>query len=438
MPPSIISWNLTRLCNERCRHCYLDAGPTADRSDELSTAECLDVLRQLHDLAPGALLIFTGGEPLLRADLYDLARAARDLGFTPVVGTNGIRLTPERIARLMEAGVQGVALSLDSMRPDVHDAFRGRAGAWRATVASLPHLREAGLPFVLQTTVSLANLTELPRLIAFAAEQGAQVHNLYFLVPSGRGASFTSDLTPQQYETLLADIARWQQDCPGLLLGVKCAPHYQRLLYQQNPDSPYLRAFDEEAGGCPAGIQYLGIRPNGDVTPCPYLPVYGGNLRDTPLREIWEDSPVFRQARARGELAARCGACEFNRLCGGCRARAWTVNGNLLAEDPLCAYQPEERGVPQAQPRAVYGGVQVSGIPWTEDARRRAEALPAFIRPMVCKGVERYAREQGLERITVEVMHRARQALVGEKGLRMPDFVRRKLEAEGKIRADEP
>ncbi len=434
--PSIISWNLTRLCNERCPHCYLDAGPTADRSDELSTAECLEVLQQLKDLAPGALLIFTGGEPLLRADLPHLIRAAAAAGFTVVVGTNGTRLRSERVAELQAAGVQGVALSLDSLDPARHDAFRGRSGAWAATVAGVDVLRQAGLPFVLQTTITRANRAELPDLLAFAADKAAQVHNLYFLVPSGRGASFTTDLLPEEYEALLEDIARWQAAYAGrLLLGAKCAPHYQRLLYQRDPNSPYLRPFGEGAGGCPAGVQYLGIRPNGDVTPCPYLPVYGGNLRRESLTHIWANSAAFRQIRARrpdgvqSGLGGRCGACEFSPLCGGCRARAWTATGELLGEDPWCVYQPgPAEGTSIFVPgREVYGGHGGNRLPWTPEANRRAESLPAFIRPTVIKGVERYARERGYTCITPEVMHEARQTLAGEHGARMPDFVRRVL-----------
>ncbi|MFQ5344302.1 MAG: radical SAM protein [Anaerolineae bacterium] len=411
-PPSIISWNLTRLCNERCRHCYLNAGPYADRSDELSTVECLDVLTQLRELAPGALLIFTGGEPLLRADVYDLARAGREAGFTVVVGTNGTRLTPERLARLREAGVQGVALSLDSLRPEAHDTFRGRPGGWQATVASIEHLREDGLPFVLQTTVSRANLEELPNLVAFAAETGARTYNLYFLVPTGRGETFTSDITPGEYERLLHDIQGWQEAYAGrLLLSAKCAPHYQRVLWEHDPDSSYLRAFDQGAGGCPAGMQYLGIRPNGDVTPCPYLPVYGGNVRRQLLTNIWHESNLFQQIRQRHALTDRCGACEFRLLCGGCRARAYGVSGDVMAEDPWCEYEPGAQGGRLISPDgAVAYGVEAGGeLVWSAEAQRLLDVIPAFVRGRVQRGAETYAREHGFAVVTPEVMHRARE-----------------------------
>jgi len=415
--PSIIAWNLTRLCNELCQHCYLNAGPYADRSDELPPEECLGVLEHLGELAPGALLIFTGGEPLLRQDIYDLARAAREEGFTVVVGTNGLRLTPERLARLQEAGVQGVALSLDSLRPEVHDAFRGRSGAWEATVASIEHLREDGLPFVLQTTVSRVNLQELPDLVAFAAEKGARAHNLYFLVPTGRGQTFTSDITSREYETLLHDIRRWQQAYTGrLLLSAKCAPHYQRVLWQDDPESPYLRTFDQGAGGCPAGIQYLGIRPNGDVTPCPYLPLYGGNLRRQSPAEIWYDSALFKQIRQRHALSGRCGTCEFRLLCGGCRARAYGVYGDAMAEDPWCEYVPSAQGGRLIAPGgAVTYGTGVEGeLVWTEEAQRLLKVIPAFVRGRVRRGVEAYAREHALTTVTPEVMQQARRRKKGK------------------------
>lgn len=417
----IVSWNLTRLCNEACRHCYLDAGPRADRAGEMATSECLDVIAQLSALAPGALLIFTGGEPLLRRDLHVLARAAQAAGFTVVVGTNGLLLTPERLASLREAGVQGVALSLDSMAPEVHDAFRGRRGAWAATVASIDNLRKSGFPFVLQTTVSRANLGGLEALVAFAAGVQARAHNLYFLVPSGRGQTFTSDITPEEYEALLADIRRWQEGVAAgrLLLGVKCAPHYQRLLWQQDPASPFLRGFVDGSGACPAGTHYLGIRPNGDVTPCPYLPVYGGNLRDRTLAAIWGESHLFRRLRERHTLQGRCGACEFRLLCGGCRARAFGCHGDVMGEDPWCGYRPGAAGggVINTGERAQYALSEHRELTWEPDALALLERIPAFIRGRVSRRVEQYARGRGSSRITVALMRQA-------KGEGPPLFVR--------------
>jgi radical SAM protein with 4Fe4S-binding SPASM domain len=410
--PTIISWNLTRLCNERCRHCYLNAGPYAERSDELSTAECLGVLAQLQELAPGALLIYTGGEPLLREDIYELIRAARDAEFTVVVGTNGIRLTPERLTRLQESGMQGMALSLDSLRPGVHDAFRGRPGAWQTTVTGIKYLRENGLPFVLQTTVSRANLLELPNLIAFAAEQNARAHNLYFLVPTGRGQAFTSNITSQEYEALLVKIRRWQEAYAGrLFLGAKCAPHYQRVLWEHDSRSAYLRAFDQGAGGCPAGMQYLGIRPNGDVTPCPYLPVYGGNLRRQSLTAIWYESDLFRRLRQRFTLADRCGACEFRLLCGGCRARAYGAGGDVMGQDPWCEYEPGSHGGALISPdgTVTYSAIVKEKLTWTEEAQQLLKVIPTFVRGRVARRVEEYAQEHGHQIITVEMMHQARK-----------------------------
>lgn len=410
--PSIISWNLTQLCNEWCQHCYLNAGPYADRSDELSPDESLNVLAQLQELAPDALLIFTGGEPLLREDIYELSNAAQDVGFTVVVGTNGIRLTPERLARLREVGVQGVALSLDSLRPKVHDAFRGRHGAWQATMASIEHLRENELPFVLQTTVSRANIGELPDLVAFTTEKGARTHNLYFLVPTGRGQTFTSDITPQEYEALLVEIRRWQRTYAGrLLLSARCAPHYQRVLWEHNSQSSYLRTFDQGAGGCPAGIHYLGIRPNGDVTPCPYLPVYGGNLRQQPLAAIWYQSDLFQRLRQRHTLIGRCGACKFRLLCGGCRARAYGATGDVMAEDPWCGYEPGAQDGALISPDGAitYSVVVEAELVWTVEAQRLLKVIPAFVRGRVQRGVETYARENGCTLVTPQVMHQARK-----------------------------
>ncbi|MBI2321325.1 MAG: radical SAM protein [Chloroflexi bacterium] len=422
--PSIVSWNLTRLCNERCQHCYLSAAPDADRSDELSTGECLAVLDQLQALAPGALIIFTGGEPLLREDITELVRAARERDLTVVVGTNGLRLTTERLAALRAAGLQGVGLSLDSLQSEVHDAFRGRRGAWHATVSTIERLREFGLPFVLQTTVSRANLGEIPDLLAFAAAHGAQAHNLYFLVPTGRGQTFSSDISPHEYEVLLDALRDWYGRLaaartgetgtgPGgrLILGVKCAPHYQRVLWQHDRHSPHLRHFDDGAGGCPAGVHYLGIRPNGDVTPCPYLPIYGGNVRRQPLAAIWHESRPFQRLRQRDLLDGRCKGCEFRLLCGGCRARAYAVTGDALGEDPWCAYEPGAYGgtLVTIDGADVYAAQPDGALAWAADAQRLLDVIPAFVRGLVRRRVERYASERGCTVVTSEVMRQARR-----------------------------
>ncbi len=430
----VISWNLTKKCNLRCEHCYISAGriSKAEAKGELSTEECFDVVDQLAEVNPEALLILTGGEPLMRKDVFEIASYASAKGFWVVVGTNGVFVTEELCRRMAEAGIKGVSLSLDSLDPATHDRFRGVEGAWGNTVDGSKVLLKAGLPFIIQTTIGAHNKDHILDIARFAHELGARVFNLYFLVPTGRGV-FISDITPQQYEETLARLMEMQKEFAGkMLVNSKCAPHYQRVLYESDPDSPFLKSFSAGAGGCPAGTHYLGIRPNGDVTPCPYLPAYGGNLRETSFKEIWEESEVFTKIRARNALGGRCGACEFSQVCGGCRARAFGATGDYMAEDPWCVYEPGAHGseIISFDDKTTYGLDVEAGLPWTPEAEERLNNVPGFVRGMLTKRVESYARERGYDEVSVEVMNEVREEVIGGRVGNVPPFVRKMLARE--------
>ena len=417
--PYVVSWNLTYRCNLACEHCYLDAGGKplvatenfADRS-ELSTEECFRVADQLAAFAPEAVTILTGGEPLLRRDILEIARYASDKGLWVVIGTNGVRVT-ENLARLLkENGVRGMALSLDATDATRHDAFRRVRGAWQNTVDGARILADTGLPFIVQTTVGLHNASELRELAALAhGTLGAQVWNLYFLVQSGRG-QFVTDLDPARYDAVLQDLHGIQKEYQGrMVVNAKCAPHAVRTLYERDPASPLLRTYTDGAGGCPAGTHYMGIRPNGDMTPCPYLPAFGGNVRTEQIADIWTSSPLFKEIRKRDELGGRCGSCEFSGACGGCRARAWaTTGGQLLAEDPLCTYEPGAH--PEARvllrPSLSYGQPAQAALTWEAEAEERMKKIPAFVRGMVVKAVEDSCRKQGLTVVTTNALDEIR------------------------------
>ncbi|HVS15173.1 MAG TPA: radical SAM protein [Thermoanaerobaculia bacterium] len=419
--PYVVSWNLTYRCNLACEHCYLDAGfrpavtseAFADRS-ELDTEQCFRVVDELASFAPEALTILTGGEPLLRRDILEIVRYAAERGLWVVVGTNGVKVTESLAGVLRAAGVRGLALSLDALEPAVHDSFRRVRGAWRNTVEGARILGREGFPFIVQTTAGAHNRGELDRIAALAHDElGARVWNLYFLVPSGRG-QFVSDLSPEDYDDVLATLRRIQRDYAGrMVVNAKCAPHSVRQLLEEDPSSPFFRSFSGGAGGCPAGTHYLGIRPNGDVTPCPYLPVFGGNLTRQPLLEIWNDAEVFTAIRRRNELAGRCGACELKSYCGGCRARAHSATGDLLAEDPLCTHRPGTFPLERlpAAPAVEYGRSDRDGataVEWDPAARERMQRIPAFVRGMVVAAVERRCRERGIGTITVAQLEEIR------------------------------
>src|SRR5205814_823227 len=312
----------------------------ADRS-ELGTEECFKVIDEIAAFAPECLTILTGGEPLLRRDILEIVRRAADRGLWVVVGTNGVCITENLARRLAEAGARGLSLSLDALDPDRHDRFRMVRGAWRNTVEGAEILNRTGLPFIVQTTAGSHNLGELEAIADFAhGRLAAKVWNLYFLVPTGRG-QFVSDITPAQYDEVLASLYRIQRKYDRrMLVNAKCAPHFIKTALEHavssaeaSADLP-IRTYSDGAGGCPAGTHYMGIRPNGEVTPCPYLPVFAGTLRNSSLADLWTSSELFTGIRRRTALGGRCGECEMNGHCGGCRARAYGTTGDLVAEVP--------------------------------------------------------------------------------------------------------
>jgi radical SAM protein with 4Fe4S-binding SPASM domain len=380
--PSLISWNLTKQCNLRCPHCYLGAGRKAE--NELTTAECLGLLDEMKSLGT-EMVILTGGEPLLRKDIYDIAQAASNYGFWVVMGTNGVLITDKVAQKMVECGVKGVGISLDSLDPQKHNNFRGGPNAWEYSVRALDICRAHGLEVLVQTTVMAINYDEIPHLLAFAREKGAWSFNLYFLVQTGRGQAM-NDLSAEQSEAMLSSLVDVQDHYRPMLVRSKCAPHFKRIAYEKGQGGL-------ESGGCMAGTQYCRITPEGDVTPCPYMTVVAGNVRQQSFTDIWHTSPVLQQLRDTGQLKGRCGRCEFNELCGGCRCRAYAAYDDYLQEDPACAYQPTGRPL------------QVGEIAWSVEARARLERIPlAFIRDKVRQGLEAYARRQGLGLITPDVM----------------------------------
>ena len=428
-----VSWNLTQRCNLHCAHCYMSATAAADTAGELSTAECRRVIDEIAVVNPDVLLILTGGEPLIRKDIFDLASYASDKGFTVVLGTNGVMLREPEARRMRQSGIQGASISLDSVDPQRHDAFRRLPGAWEGAVRATKILNNEGLDFSIHTSITTWNASEMPAMIDLARDLGARVLNFFFLVQTGRGADLR-DITPVQYERLLGAIAQAQGVGKGttgsrlasdviatedpwsvptghsgdMVIRAKCAPHLRRIIYERDPQSPLLQNYAQ--GSCPAGKYYCRITPSGDVTPCPYMPVAVGNLRRQSFADIWQNGQPLNDLR-NPQLGGRCGSCEFSQVCGGCRCRAYATHGDYLAEDPACGYQPGQYGgntiaLPAEQ---TFGFEPHFTLTWSPAAQERLNHLPSFARGMVAQGVERYAREHQFREITPEVMQTVRQ-----------------------------
>ncbi len=407
-----VSWNITRLCNLKCTHCYLPAGfvdtnefPSGYyRDTELTQSQCFRVIDEIAEINPNILLILTGGEPLLRPDILKISDYAARTGFLVVMGTNGVLLNDETVQRMSDHGVAGAGISLDAVDPVNHDKFRGMDGAWEGTMNGVEALKRANLDFLVQTSVTQWNYDEIPQIVDFAYELGAKVFNLYFLVRTGRGKT-VMDITPAQYERMLSTLFELQAKYRGkMLVAAKCAPHYKRVIYEQQSDSPFLQAYP--SGTCPCGIYYCRITPEGDLTPCPYMPVSVGNLKTESFATLWNQSKVFHELRDRKLLEGKCGACEFRDVCGGCRARAYALTDNYLAEDPSCEYQPGQAGNQNIrfEKTTPFAAETDYELQWTDAAQQRLQRVPSFARGMVTKSVEKYAREHGYNEITPEIM----------------------------------
>ena len=417
--PHVVAWNLTRRCNLECAHCYIAAGPHSGTVGEMSTAECLRITDEILELNPAPMFILSGGEPLLRNDLTTLAEHAAKRGATVVVGTNGTLLTDAKIEELKATGVTGVAVSVESLETVYHDRFRRGHGSLQATLDAVDRLVRHRLDFVVQTTLTRGNRDELARLVDWAAERGAVAFNAYFLVASGRGAQLT-DLTPAEYETLLEELVDLHVRHLGrMMVRAKCAPQFMRLVHARAPHSPILNYSTR----CPCGVQYCRVTPDGRLTACPYMPEPAGDLRVQSFEEVWTGAPLFRALRA-GALGGRCGRCEYRALCGGCRARAFGVHGDPLAEDPSCAYQPTGEVPVIASLRPVtYGMPAERALRWTPEAEARLARIPSFVRGVVARRLEDYARRAGADAVTADLMRDVRSAMPVDFSKRRPFFL---------------
>jgi radical SAM protein with 4Fe4S-binding SPASM domain len=370
----------------------MEAGRKAEY--ELSTEECLALVDEMKRLGT-EMLILTGGKPLMRKDIFEIARYASVQEMWVVMGTNGVLVTEKVAQKMVECGVKGVAVSIDSIDADKHNQFRGGPNSWEYSIKALKICRARGLPVLVQTTISESNYEEIPQLIEFTRELGAWSFNLYFLVQTGRGQQM-NDLSPRRTRAMLEKLVEIQDNYRPMLVRSKCAPQFKQIAYEMGMGGL-------ESGGCMAGTEYCRITPEGSVTPCPYMTVVAGNVLESGFQEVWQNSPVLQELRDLKKLKGRCGRCEFMELCGGCRCRAYAAFGDYLQEDPACTYQPN-------------GNLQLpetGNIAWAEAAQARLERIPiAFIRNKVKKGVEAYARRQGKNRITPDLM---KEALAGEE-----------------------
>ncbi|MCX7981510.1 MAG: radical SAM protein [Syntrophales bacterium] len=330
----IVAWEITRRCNLNCIHCRA-ASHIKAYEGELSTTECLKIIEQMAMLGT-SIVILTGGEPLLRPDFKDIATYGTEMGLRMVLATNGTMLTEEIVYQMKEAGISRVSVSLDGPDAEFHDRFRQVEGAFAGAIRGIELLKEMHMEFQINTTITFQNFRLMEKIHDLAVDLGAQAHHIFLLVPVGRAKSMeVENISPEAYERALIWFADHAKECP-IELKATCAPHYYRIYREKGFKSPEMMT-----RGCLGGISFCFISHTGIVQPCGYLEINCGNVTKESLVNIWEQSEIFLKLRNLRGYKGKCGSCEFIKICGGCRARAFEATGDFLAEEPLCTYKPK-------------------------------------------------------------------------------------------------
>jgi radical SAM protein with 4Fe4S-binding SPASM domain len=340
--PQIVSFAVTKACNLRCLHCHADAKEAYP--NELTLKEAVQAIDELAALGTEAL-IFSGGEPLLRKQfVLQLAEYCVDVGIIPAMLTNGVLINHKVAYELKEAGIMAVGIPIDSPEAELHDRLRNVPGTFDRALRGIRACFDVDLEVVVTTMALRSNVATVPRMIDFISSIGVDQVAIYDLVPNGRGKEMMDEMMlKEQREHVIRYLQRIQEEQEMVFLfsgGLPLYPEIAATMHKNNGTKPpdlLLKQFWIHAPvGCPAGITYLSLRPNGDVYPCPFLQIKTGNIREQSLSEIWYGSEILKKLRNRKLLKGKCGECEYRETCGGCRGRAYASSGDYLAEDPVC------------------------------------------------------------------------------------------------------
>ena len=344
--PKWIAWEITRRCNLKCVHCRSSSGLEAKGHPDFTLDEAKRVLDDIASYAK-PVVVLSGGEPLLRPDVFEIATHGTGLGLRMCLATNGTLVTQEICGKIKAAGIKMVSLSLDGASAEVHDDFRCQPGAFAGTLNAARLFKENGISFLINSSFTKRNQGEIPKIYQLAKEIGATAWYMFMIVPTGRGEDIMDELiAPEDYEKLLVwhyDMEKGEKD---ILVRPTCAPNYYRVVLQQakeQGDDYQRRTLQFSTGGskgCLAGQLISLIDVDGNVLPCSYFPMAAGNIREKSFKEIWERSELFQDLRNFKAYKGRCGTCEYVNVCGGCRARAYAVTGDYMAEEPYCTYIP--------------------------------------------------------------------------------------------------
>ncbi|NPA23118.1 MAG: radical SAM protein [Crenarchaeota archaeon] len=326
----LVSFGVTDRCVLKCPHCYRNSSPVGE--DKLSFDDCAKIIDEISNIGT-RLLIFSGGEPLLRKDIYDLVRYASSRGLTCAVATSGLLADDGVVSRLVESGLKFVAVSLDSTRPEIHDSFRGVRGLWERAVSAIRLFRDHGVSVQVNFTLCKLNRDDVVNMVDFCDKLGVNHLHIFHVVPVGRASSMYEKLKLDPRDVLELCLRAVEHGLGRLNVKPTCIPQFWPFLKMRRPDI-YEKIVRGRALGCIAARSYIYVSPSGDVYPCPYLPYSLGSLRERSLREILSSIAVRRLSSR--DLEGRCGLCKFRDICGGCRARAFSYSGNIFDEDPEC------------------------------------------------------------------------------------------------------
>ncbi|HEY3298961.1 MAG TPA: radical SAM protein [Armatimonadota bacterium] len=345
--PRLVFFETTSACNLRCVHCR--AGRANESSpDDLSTKEAKSLVDQIASFC-SPILVLSGGEPLVRPDIFEIASYAQERSLKTALATNGTLITADVARQITDSGISRVSVSIDAADAASHDAFRRVDGAFHSAWRGVDYLKEQQIPFQVNTTVARHNFARLQDVLDLAVERGAVALHLFLLVPTGCGKEIANDemISPLEYEQVLNWLYDRSKDS-SIGLKATCAPHYVRVNRERASaegieSSSRHQSLDEMTKGCLAGSSVCFISHSGNVYPCGYLPITAGSVRSEHLRDIWENAEVFKILRNADNLHGKCRVCGYRRVCGGCRARAYGDTGDYLGEEPYCVYGTENR-----------------------------------------------------------------------------------------------
>jgi AdoMet-dependent heme synthase len=349
--PRLVAMELTRKCNLNCIQCRAFA-EFKEYHDELSTEEVKRIFREINELGK-SIIILTGGEPLMRNDIYDIASYGSSLGLRMVLATNGTLNTPDVIKKMKDAGIARISISIDGSNAKTHDMIRGEEGAFDGAVNGTRVAIENGMPVQINTTITQHNVSEIEGILKLVRDLKASSLHVFLLVPTGRGKELADQaIPPAKYEEVLHWLAN-QKDKFEIEVRTTCAPHYYRVIKQlkldemkvaQHPPMPIhgsgQHPFSSMTRGCLAGVGFAFISHVGKVQTCGYLDIECGDLRKSSFIDVWKNSPEFTKLRNLDNYKGKCGICEYAKICGGCRARAYAATGDYLDEEPYCIYIP--------------------------------------------------------------------------------------------------